>query len=342
MMVMQGELGLTDGEFWTAPEKTRGDFDMKALSEGKDVLLVDAPRTVDLHARQTAPLVVLRVALTDTAGAIPLALYAVVVAADLQRGEAWSDMAVAPPSRPVPPRKPPKFVGDDARTAEMRIVDLRKRLDLPWRPAKLAVWMLLREQEFGPLFVELHEPPTAYKDKAVAEAHENRLKEGTLPALSPSPHGGLVAWGSAAGAPAVPAKPGIAVEAPRLLKTGNYVPCVVRGSFRLPIAPRFVVKPGKEHDVLGHELGKGPVPAALVPMLAVTTGTLGGPGFTWNWTLPAESVEGTPEAPIAVGRFAIDLGKLGNFSAEEETIFFHLFSGAQHGRADIAFSREAE
>lgn len=341
-MVMQGELGLSDGEFWTAPEKTRARLEDKALSEDKEVLVVDAPHKVDLHARQTAPLAVLRFALTDTVGAIPLALYAVVVAADLQRGEAWSEMAVAPPSRPVPPREPFEFVGDNAHSGEMRIVDLRERLDLPWRPAKLAVWMLLREREFGPLFVELGEPPTAYKDKAVAEAHEGKLKAGPLPPLSPSPHGGLVAWGSEAGAPAVPGKPGITVHAPRLLKTGDFVPCVVRGSFRLPIAPRFVVKPGKEHDALAHALGKGPVPAALVPMLAVTTSTLQGQGFRWSWTLPAESVEGTPEAPIAVGRFAIDLSRLGNLSGEEGTIFLHLFSGQAHGRADIAFSREAE
>jgi hypothetical protein len=337
----QGELGISNDEFWTAPEKTRSDLELQARSKDEALLLVDAPAQVDLKARTTLPLVIERLATNAVGAAVPLDQFAIAAVVDLERGEGWSGRAVPPKGRTTAPRVPGGGgTPPPGSTGQMLVCDLRNAIGVPWRPAKLAVWLLLREEVRGPFHVELVEPPASFKNPAVEEAKATKAKEGPRPGLSPLPGKGLVAWAHHSDGPPPPDEPGLRIVAPKLIKPGDDLSCIVRGSFRVKLpAPRFALKPGSEEAAQVHNtLASGPQPAALVPVLAVTTGSEYGQGFTWDWVLPAEKIV----EDAALGRFAVDIGKLGNVSSLEQTVFVHLFAGDQHASAAVAFSHEAE
>lgn len=286
----QGILKLADEEFWSAPWKTR---DAAEDAQGqKDALLVDAPGRVPLKERETLPLLALRIGKTADELAMPFEKFAIAVASDAASGRTYANLAVAPPREQVEESGPVE-VDESSRVSLAYAVDLRKRLQLPWRPSRLSVSLILREQISEPLEVELAGD--------ARPAGEEQLPPVTG-VLEPE------------GAPEVPAKPGLALAAPRVFDTRTAGPLKLTGAYRLPAFAR--VKPDKK--------SKEKLPAALVPITLVVTASRSPAPLVWTMTLPCDKLDGE----MAAGQFAVDLDDGGNIRLPDRTFFVYAFAGA--------------
>lgn len=335
----QGVLKNSDEEFFTAPLQRRDDVEDPLLAAGKDVLAVDAPKQVAIDKRAGLPLVAIRAASFSTMIAAPFDEYAIAVACDLDTGDFRAGPAVPPPVKSVVP-EPPRAATPGAMAGEARIIDLRERLELPWRPSHLAVSLILRESLSDLLDVRLDLAPGAYRDAEVEKHRRDERAAQPLPPIAPAPGKTLPAYRQVDGAPAVPDAPGVVLSGPRLHLLRSDEPLVLKGSFRLPVLPHLLVQPGARAEPLRAQLKEGELPSALVPVGLVVTGSEVPAPFVARLVLPAfGKLDG--KAPVATGRFAINLDDVGNLRSAARTLFVYAFSGVfRFGPLPIALVEE--
>jgi hypothetical protein len=180
---------------------------------------------------------------------------------------------------------------------------------------------------------------TGYRDPAV----EAFLAEGpTLPQL-PAPaqvwpplgdaederrprHGA----GQVEGAPALPSGVGVALNLPAEAPAAGADPVWLRGSFRLPLRPRHLVR--------GHDVGD-PAATAVAPVHLVVTAASHALVRQVTLHVPVRHAL-EADAPEGTGAFAVDLRTTPGVSTEATTHFVYAFAGgALSGPAPIAFTR---
>lgn len=114
-----------------------------------------APATVELASRSTLPVVIRRRASLVEAAKVPLEHFAVAVAVDLKRDRVYAARAVALEDD-APAFEPPGEHGlGGGETTQLAQADLRARLGLPWRGARLQLWALAGGMLSKPIQVEL-------------------------------------------------------------------------------------------------------------------------------------------------------------------------------------------
>lgn len=336
---MQGALKLTDEEFFTAPLKTRKATLDPLLGAGVEALIADAPRKVSIDVRDTLPMVVVRAGSFGAVASAPVSRAGIVVATDLETGQVRAEMAVQPPEKSVQPDEP-REAPEGAMAGETKVVDLRKRLDLPWRPSRYAVALILREQISDPLEVLLDSSPGGYKDPEVEKHRKAALGKAPLPAVHPAPDQ-TVRYRNVAGAPELSAA-GLALSAPRVRKASEKGPLLLTGSFRVEVPAHLVVKKSEHTKALEAQLGEAGLPSALVPITFVITGSKIPQPEIWHTVLPAWGAI-DPKKPVAAGSFAIDLNAAANFSEPLQTLFVYAFCGAHRfGPLPIAIVDEEQ
>lgn len=320
-----GALGLTTEEFWSDPYRTRDAIEDDLLTRQEAKTIVGLPAIVPLDVRDTAPLVVLRVASNEARSHMPFRSNAIVTAVDLTRNQAYADLAIEP-------RRRMKQQPSDAMPAgwggEAFVVDLRERLNLPWQPGQYLVTLLLQNEASPRL-------RTALVSSSGAQAIDVQPQ---LLLLNPPP-GPRVPDDQT---PPVPADVGIELVLPRTKQIDDSAPTLLRGSFRVPLRPHHRVVPGPDADRLFQQLGEGaPRPTAVVPMMVVATGSASPTPFVWQLVLPVfEEVDAN--SPIVGGTFVVDLDELANVRGVEQTLFVYAFSAeAMAGPVPVAFTREA-
>jgi hypothetical protein len=134
----------------------------------------------------------------------------------------------------------------------------------------------------------------------------------------PDPGGGLPHYHALDQSPAVPAEPGIAIVAPRVVRAAT---APVYGSFRVRLRPRWLVPHG-----------------ATVPLTLVLTGSEDPAPVVHSLRLPSFDPVDRANPPATVtGRFALDLLQLAPLAAAPQTWFLHAFlSDAASGPSTIA------
>jgi len=324
------DLGLADADYWQDPFRTRAEIEGKLLDAGQEALWVGAPRAVPLKERESLPVLVERVAGLDRMARLPFRRHAVLTAVDLKANAVYAYMAIVKNVK-----EPKRYDGPplEGMGGEAFVINARSQLGLPWEPGPLLLGIVMRDQVSNRVRVELKKG--GYADPAVAEYKDAREKEIEPPpvfpaaALSPLEMQGhdpanqppLPCYSKWSGSPGIPAAPGIALAADRVVPLAPKTACVIRGSFRLPVRERDKVKGAQAGARDAHDR-----PTAIVGITLLLTGSdsaapilvpLKVPSYD---PLPADKAEAT-------GYFTVDVAQLGNLTEMEQTYFIYALSG---------------
>lgn len=330
----QGQLGIADEEFFTAPFKNRDAIEDPLLAQQKDVLIVDAPKKVFIDTRSALPVAMIRVSHFALASGVRADEFGIVVAADALSGRVRVGRAVTPSEKREEPEEPREGEG---MCSDLAVIDVREQTDLPWRPSALSVSLIIRDEISEAMKVALTRSPGVYVDKAIEEQREKEALKAPLPAVHPALREGkpLPAYGKVDGAPEVPQEPGLTLAADRVVRLNSDAPLVLKGSFRVKVPkPLFV-------DAARAEPLPEPKPAALVPVTLVITASVAPAPFVYNLMVP--SWQADPETGLASGSFAVDLDRAGNLRASPRTFFVYGFAFDQRfGPLPIGMAGEEE
>ena len=133
---------IPDEAFWSG-------LSDETLHEAPPGISLLAPARADLGVRTTLPIAVRRRATMQQAARVPLERFGVIVAIDPERNQLWAGRAGqtdddAPRFRP-PSEAQLAGMGEGMTTQVVRL-DVRDRLRVPWRPARLTLVALLQDQ----------------------------------------------------------------------------------------------------------------------------------------------------------------------------------------------------
>lgn len=330
-----GPLKLEDGDFWGDPRRTRSEIQSPLMDSDTEALLFDAPHTVAIDSRNTAPTQLLRVATLASLQRLPFREHGVIVAVDLLNNVVQAAKAVPPPTRSVPPRQPgPTSPAPSGMGSETFTIDLRARLDLPWEEGRFQARVILADQLTPPRDIALVRA-SGLVDPEVERYRAEQRNRTRVPPLMPAP-GEWVSYLRDDKTPAVPTEPGMALSLPRLCVLEADTPCWLRGSFRLPVLKRHIVPPGAASGPGTEELRSqwtaeaargNRLPAAVVPITLVGVGTQRTGPYVWRLVVPVfEALDFRGERPMGTGAFALDMRRLDGFLGHEQSWFVHAFS----------------
>jgi hypothetical protein len=326
MAMDDDNLGLLDEEFWADLESRSGKIAGGLRAAGFFGTRIAAPAFVSLAQRDSVPVAVCRVATLADAAKVDITLRALATAVDLDTGDVRASRAFYEDNEepfeavPAPPEYAaaidPKPVGT---TAEVMQFDARERLGVPWRPATYLVTLVVLDQVSNRRKVTLQTSPSTYEDPAVKEFLEKeRLRIGPPPAGPRAAEGEPFAhFRKRPESPPPPAKPGIAMAAPRVFVLGSATSCLLSGSFRVPLARHQIVPPGP-----------GDAGGAVVPLSLLLTGSKHAEPTTIAMQVPIfDAIDSGAPPETVVGYFAVELLHVEGVADSPQTFFVHAFSG---------------
>jgi hypothetical protein len=338
-----GALGLSPDAFWgsdEAKDAAKPAILDRVVDDDWRGLIADAPNSVALASRKTAPII--GYFARDIRDDVHIDLYRqlLLVGSDhatheVRVGRAlWSEK---PRARKGPP--PSVDPGPGATISKFEI-DAAARLSLEGYPGRWTFAVLLREWRSELLEIEFGSAPGGFHDDAAARLIEERRRLNPPPPPEiwpplPERHMGVSGhygrmyprYAEKAEAPAAPTEPGICVEVDRAVVSTER--CMLRGSFRVPVLPREQVSP-RLYDT-GHGTSERRVPIvgderakAVIPISLILTGNQHPGPFVLTLQLPAYELDSNG---LALGRFEIDLFELADMPRAPTTYFLHAFHG---------------
>lgn len=347
---MPGPLGLADADFWDAPRRTEDDVHARLIAEDFRGVVIDAPARVPLGRRATLPLSGVHVATVREGQTLSLDEAAVATAARLETHEVRAGLAF--PQKDLAPAAGLDDDDDpgDALTLVSFEADLRAQLGVPWQPGTWLLTLLVRDQATNRVTVKLEAGGAGgFKDPAVAALMAGQRRPRYPQPVWPRQRPGkaLPTYRARPDSPPVPGAPGIALSVGRLLRGSDDAQVVLRGSFRLPVLEREVVKPADPTDAAALErldeqaradaLREGlawqdpgdPDAAAVVSITLVSTGASRAGPLVLHLQVPTyEPIDPTADAPEAVGHFALDLlAQPGGERLRDQTSFIYALCG---------------
>lgn len=198
-------------------------------------------------------------------------------------------------------------------------LDLFERFDLPRRAGTYEVAVVVRDDASNRVRVQLKPAAGGYRDLAVEEFLAKKRGEPPVPGVWPEPGEELPAYRDVEGAPDVPEAPGIALAAERVLVLEPGARCLVRGSYRLPVLAREIVRL-EDRSALRSQAS-----AVVAIALVVTASDSPGP-FVARLHVPCYAMI-DPADPVATGSFALDLLALPNMWRGARTNFIYAVCG---------------
>lgn len=333
-LVSPGPLRLNDADFWLDPLRTRQDIERPLMSANSEAIFLDAPQLVAIDVQTRAPVQLMRVAKLATLRQWPFRVNAVVVGVDLENNVVQAAAALAPPTRTVLAPAVPSAPAQTGMGSEAFTIDLRERLNLPWEAGRFLVRLVLADQITEARHIAFR-TAVAPVDAEVDRFKREQRNKTRVPALLPEPGGPWVSYLRDDKIPALPEGQGIVVSLPRLCVLDTQLPCLLRGSFRLPVLKRHIVptaanSPGAEalRQQWSGDWARGQrLPSAVVPITLVGKGTQLGTLMVWRLVVPIfDTIDFSGVRPMGVGLFSIDLRHLEGFAGVEQSWFIYAFS----------------
>lgn len=240
-------LVVDDGDFWTDPRRREDELVPRLLEEGFLGLRLDAPGRLDVEEVDALPLVGLFGGTAQERQVHDLERDLVVVATRVESRQTWAALLHEPRRAP---RGRPRSVAPAGSGRGMRMfaADARPRLpDLPWRPGTLALRLLLADKASNPVRTVLGRGARPIEQDPAVQAFLAEHRQPAFPRpVWPLPDSPLPTFDPVDGSPEPPAEVGIVVALDRVnvvREGGPQVTCIARGSFRLPLSPRDLVRP---------------------------------------------------------------------------------------------------
>jgi hypothetical protein len=339
--MMENKFALEDEAYWADPWINRKAMQRPLMRSGEESFAIGAPEVMALDRHRTLPLAILRVRKAQGGSPVDFRSMAVVAAWDmnLQRLSARLAFPKAPPApAPKRPAGKPASLGDSfskdasAMISEASTLDLAARLRLPLAGGEYVISLLCLDKSSNQCRTKLIDS-SAYRDEA-AEEYLRAYREEQLgpPRIHPEAGKGLTAYGRQPKSPEIPAEVGIALLAQRVTVIRADRPCLLQGSFRLPVRTRpSPVEPGAG--------AQAQAPTAIVPIGLLLTGSVDATPVILNINAPSNApLEKAGEEWIATGYFALDLCAHARLSGIVQTYFLYAFSGeVMSGPALAAF-----
>jgi hypothetical protein len=316
-----GELGLRDDEFWGDYTRT-GDEVLERLSERDFLgLVIDAPAVVAIDARATAPVVGWWIRTFREDRLFDAASQTVMCAVDLSTNEVRAGLALDTGKTPAEPPPPSDEDPGEGKLMEMIEADARSQVGLPWRPGRHAVTLLLQDKVSNTVTLQLVEADVELGAVPPPE---------TLPAPRAWPATGEVPWPSYQATPESPPLPdavGINLAGGEVTVGGDDEPCLLRGSFRLPVLPHEHNRPPDRDEGASPE-GYEPAATAVVGIAIVLTGSDAVGPFMVPLRVPSYTAYDAEQGDMPVtGYFTVDLLRMPSMPRSPMTYFAYAFSG---------------
>ncbi len=331
---------LDDEAYWTDPWANRKAVQGPLMQKGQEDFLIGAPKRVALDRHQTVPLAVLRVRKAQGGSPVDFRAMAVVAAWDKQSQRLSARLAFPKPPAPVLKKpagsaggKADSFSGDDsAMISEASTLDLAARLGLPLASGEYVATLLCLDQTTNQVNTRLVDS-SAYHD-AEAEAYVRAFREEQMgpPTVYPQPGQAQSNYARQPDSPDIPNQPDVALAVQRVTVIRVDRPCLLRGSYRLPIRA-LPPKPG----INSVRPPQGQAVTALVSIGILLTGSVDPNPVVLNVTVPSYApLEKAGGETFATGHFCFDLGALAPIGRLVQTYFIYAFSGDTMSGPDLA------
>jgi len=312
--------GLSENEYWSDPWKNLSEFAWDRIGNNIEGIVIDCPDFVALDFRQTLPMLAYYSGQTADLQYAPFDRVAVIAAMNLEENRLLARGAIA---RDAPPPSPPTAKPAPGFSGLEYLVDLRQATGMEWRPSIYLVTVVMRDKVSNRQNVRLEYSKMSFEDPEVKKFLEEQRRK--LPPRTPSPPvtDRSVRYSLQKDSLPLPEAIGITLAADRIVVGRAGEKGRLRGSFRLPVSPADVARlPAKSASV-----DALPVTAVAAIALMATGSEISSP-VVLPLNVPShQMVTGTPEAPVAVGYFEIDLLKIPALLANPQTYFIYAFSG---------------
>lgn len=312
-------MGLSNEQFWGDLDGPSAVARRKLLKSGEPAFLIDGPKNVSVDRQRTIPVVVFNADDNSVLSMFKPQLDGVITAVDLRENRLFANMAWQS-SRSVPRNSGTAPMGP-GRGAESFVVELRERLQIPWRNGQYLVTLVLRDRVSNRLQVALAADSPRYVDPEVERFIAQRSASAPLPDVFPPvmPSARFPVYSPQPGMPMVPREVGIDLRVPRVLEYDDSAsPFVLSGSFRLPTQ--------YAHRAKSAGIKQGSSPDGVIPIHILAVGSSSRVPQVYPLMLP---VYGSPGdgADTVTGVFAIDMNTISRLSGPQ-TYFIYAFSGA--------------
>lgn len=327
---------LKDEDYWSDPWRTRKTLQRGLMQKGDEGLVLGTPGTVALNEHADFPAALIRVARLPTFARLPTSSALILAVLDLYTGELRARLAIdavaRPPAAPgAPAGAKDSFSGDDsAMLSEGHTVDLATRLQLPASRREYLVTAILLDKPSNRSRMKVAES-AGYEDPAVDDFVRERLAS-RMPLAEVTPAAGepLPSYKAGEQSLAPPDAVGINLSVPRVSVFGADEPCIVRGSFRLPVLAQHRVKPADAKE--GEPPPPAPEDTARVPISLLLTGSVDHAPQVLKLVVPVYEPLGDTDGKtdgqvIATGHFCFDLCGMPGMNIRPQTYFIYAFAG---------------
>lgn len=316
-----GELGLRDDEFWGDYTRTTDEVLDRLGERDFRGLVIDAPNLVAIDTRTTAPVVGWWIRTFREDRLLDAASQTLICAVDLATNELRAGLALDTGKTPAEPLPPSDEDPGEGKLMEMIEADARGQIGLPWRPGRHAVTLLLRDKVSNTVTLQLTE---STGEPAVVSS------SAPLPAPRVSPPTSDAPWPRYEPTPESPPPPdtvGINLACREVTTVGGGEPCLLRGSFRLPVlAHEGNRPPGPEEGA--SPAGYDPAATAVVGITILLTGSDAVGPFVLPLRVPTYAPYDPEQGDTTVtGYFTLDLWQMPTMPRSAMTYFAYAFSG---------------
>lgn len=316
---------LEDGAFWANDDRSDDPIPTKLMGQYTGVL-VDAPTRVVLDARTTLPAGIYHLGAIKEVSTVSFDRHGIITVMDCAENRLYvargRDLRVDTEVVEEPPADRDSLPGGNMSTGIP--VDLKKVLQLPWKPSKLLYAAMIRGNASNRAPIELRKSDAAYEDPAVAKHQQAELAKRNPQQVWPRPGKPIPTYVKLNDSPILPTVQGVRMSVDRVVDLKKAVTCKLSGSFRLPALPQELVKPDfKDPEAPASE----PKPGAIITVTLVITGADDGSVMVVPLRLPSYEKPAAGAAPVFTGHFAIDLLALQGMNRKAQTYFLYAFSG---------------
>jgi hypothetical protein len=238
----QGFLGLSDDDFWTSPASTFDAVVAQLYEENFQGISLDGPAVVRMDLRDSLPLAGVRIASTRDAHLINLKWCACMLVVRLETNEVFAAPAfTVKGERPAQPSEAMLKEFAWETEAQRFVTEVRRQCeDLPWLPGTYAITLVLLDIRSNSILTRLVRQEV--KDEAVAAFLESRRTPSYPEPVWPPRAAKRGAPIEGHAAPDIPPHPGIRLAAERVVLASTGAQCIVRGSCKLEVLKREIVK----------------------------------------------------------------------------------------------------
>ena len=320
---------LPDTAFWATDDRDPGlDPVAKAFQTTHFGILIDGPTTVRIKERDTLPVFTYYMGTYRQAATRNFPHSAIVVSMDPARNEIY----VAPfirrrPEANLSSKRLPEDQIPKGYAMAFKSLDVRERARIPWRGGRIVTQVILFDLASNRIETRLEAGIDTFVDAEKQKFLEEMRANSDPQAPYPATH--LPQSATDLKPPPIPEEMGIALSAPRVAVLDGDNPLPLRVAFRLPALPEELVKPDHEEANIHRKLiqrdGKIPY-AACIGIHLVAVGSAKTTPFVYKLQFPVASVTGTDEKKTASGEFCIDLRKLEQFPAFDQTLVLYAYA----------------